>query len=153
MNIELQALGLLGLAIHYLKDWEQNAKEGKKYGIAKSLPTILLSAITTGVLIYLKDDISNLYVVTPFGAIVLGYLGNSVFFSFVTAKKPAGLSASLGNEFELATIYYQYKSLFPSTGEPGILYYDGTTELYWEWKNGEYVRWVGPRPPHPPKPL
>jgi hypothetical protein len=36
----------------------------------------------------LKDDISDLYVITPFGALVLGYIGNSVFFSFVDAKKP-----------------------------------------------------------------
>lgn len=88
MNIELQLLGLLGLMIHYLKDWEENQKQGKKYGLSKLLPTILLSAITTSVLIYLKEDIKELYVVTKFGAIILGYLGNSVFFSFVTAKKP-----------------------------------------------------------------
>ena len=152
MNIELQALGLLGLTIHYLKDWEQNAKEGKKYGLAKSLPTILLSAITTGVLIYLKDDISNLYVVTPFGAIVLGYLGNSVFFSFISAKKPTGFAESLSSD-EIPSVYYDNKNLFPPTGEEGILYYDASTELYWVWKGGQYVRWVGPRPPHPPKPL
>ncbi len=152
MNIELQLLGLLGLAIHYLKDWESNAKEGKKYGIAKSLPTILLSAITTGVLIYLKDDIASLYVVTPFAAVVLGYLGNSVFFSFVTAKKPTE-SVAMGNEFEMPSIYYDNKNLFPPVGEEGILYYDAATELYWVWKNGQYIRWVGPRPPKPPKPF
>ena len=152
MNIELQLLGLLGLAIHYLKDWESNAKEGKKYGIAKSLPTILLSAITTGVLIYLKDDIASLYVVTPFAAVVLGYLGNSVFFSFVTAKKPTE-SVAMGNEFEMPSVYYDNKNLFPPVGEEGILYYDASTELYWVWKNGQYIRWVGPRPPKPPKPF
>jgi hypothetical protein len=27
-------------------------------------------------------------VVTPFGALVLGYIGNSVLFSFIDAKKP-----------------------------------------------------------------
>lgn len=88
MNLELQLLGLLGLAIHYLKDWEANNRDGKKYDISKFVPTILLSAITTSVLIYLHKDIENLFVVTPFGAVVLGYLGNSVFFSFVSARKP-----------------------------------------------------------------
>lgn len=88
MNIELQLLGLLGLAIHYLKDWEANNRDGKKYDLKKSIPTIILSAITTSVLVYLHEDISNLFVVTPFGAVVLGYLGNSVFFSFVQARKP-----------------------------------------------------------------
>lgn len=153
MNIELQLLGLLGLAIHYVKDWEANAKDGKKYGIAKSLPTILLSAITTSVLIYLKDDISDLYVVTKFGAIILGYLGNSVFFSFVSAKKPTETASAMGNEFETPAVYYDNKNLFPPVGEEGILYYDASTELYWVWKNGQYIRWVGPRPPKPPKPL
>ena len=152
MDIELQLLGLLGLAIHYLKDWEANAKEGKKYGLAKSLPTILLSAITTGVLIYLKDDIANLYVVTPFAAVVLGYLGNSVFFSFVSAKKPTE-SATFGSEFERDNRYYPTKQDFPATGEEGILYYDASTDEYWEWKNGDYMRWLGPRPQKPPKPL
>ena len=153
MNIELQLLGLLGLAIHYLKDWESNAKEGKKYGLAKSLPTILLSAITTGVLIYLKDDIANLYVVTPFAAVVLGYLGNSVFFSFVSAKKPSDsvLSANLDGDFQ--AVYYPTKDDFPVTGSEGVLYYDAANDLYWEWKNGQYIRWLGPRPPKPPKPL
>lgn len=97
MNIELQLLGLLGLAIHYLKDWEANNRDGKKYDLKKSIPTILLSAITTSVLIYLKADIENLFVVTPFGAVVLGYLGNSVFFSFVSARKPGETIATPSN--------------------------------------------------------
>jgi len=152
MNIELQLLGLAGLAIHYLKDWEANHREGKKYDIGKSIPTILLSAITTSVLIYLRDDISNLYVVTPFAALILGYLGNSVFFSFVSAKKPIE-TTTFGNEFERDSRYYPTKDDFPATGEDGILYYDASTDLYWEWKNGKYIRWVGPRPPKPPKPF
>lgn len=152
MNIELQLLGLLGLAIHYLKDWESNAKEGKKYGLAKSLPTILLSAITTSVLIYLKDDISDLYVVTKFGAIVLGYLGNSVFFSFVSAKKPTESVLSSNLEGDYQAVYYPTKDDFPVTGSEGILYYDAAADVYWEWKNGQYIRWLGPRPPKPPKP-
>ena len=152
MNIELQLLGLAGLAIHYLKDWEANHREGKKYDIGKSIPTILLSAITTSVLIYLRDDISNLYVVTPFAALILGYLGNSVFFSFVSAKKPVE-TTTFGNEFERDSFYFPTKNDFPSTGEEGILYYDAFTDLYWEWKNGQYIRWVGPRPPKPPKPF
>lgn len=84
---ELQALGLAGLVIHALKDWVSHNKEGRAYPLTKSLPAYLLSAITTGVLIYLKDDISNIYVITPFSALVLGYLGNSVFFSFIKAKE------------------------------------------------------------------
>lgn len=83
---ELQALGLAGLVIHALKDWVAHNKEGRAYPIAKSFPAYLLSAVTTSIIIYLKDDIANIYVITPFSAVVLGYLGNSVFFSFIKAK-------------------------------------------------------------------
>lgn len=84
---ELQLLGLAGLIIHALKDWVSHNKEGRAYPIGKSMPAYLLSAVTTGVLIYLADDIKNIYVVTPFSALVLGYLGNSVFFSFIKARE------------------------------------------------------------------
>lgn len=84
---ELQLLGLAGLIIHALKDWVAHNKEGRAYPIGKSMPAYLLSAITTGVLIYLADDIKNIYVITPFSALVLGYLGNSVFFSFIKARE------------------------------------------------------------------
>jgi hypothetical protein len=84
---ELQLLGLAGLLIHALKDWVSHNKEGRAYPIAKSFPAYLLSAVTTSVLIYLADDIKTMYVITPFSALVLGYLGNSVFFSFIKAKE------------------------------------------------------------------
>ena len=88
VQLELQLLGLLGLAIHYLKLWVKANNEGKEYNLKKSIPSAALSAITTGVLIYLRTDIENIYVVTPFGAVILGYLGNSVFFSVVETRKP-----------------------------------------------------------------
>lgn len=86
--MELYLLCLLGTVIHYLKDFEQHRRAGKKYSLATLIPTIILSVITTQVLIYLKADIADLYVITPFSALILGYFGNSVFFSFVNAKKP-----------------------------------------------------------------
>jgi hypothetical protein len=88
MTQELYLLGLAGVAIHYLKDWHDVNKKGLKYGFAKSIPTMLLSVVTTMLLVYLKADIEALYVITPFSAVVLGYVGNSLFFSFVDAKKP-----------------------------------------------------------------
>jgi hypothetical protein len=91
IHYELYLLGLAGVAIHYLKDWVNHNKKGLKYGIAKFLPMILLSTITTLLLVYLRDDIASLYVITPFGAVVLGYIGNSIFFSFVDAKMPKNI--------------------------------------------------------------
>lgn len=83
---ELQALGLVGLFIHAVKDYVDHSNQGKEYPLKKSIPAYILSLLTTSVLIYLKDDIASLYVVTPFSALALGYLGNSVFFSFIKAK-------------------------------------------------------------------
>jgi len=90
VHIELYLLGALGILIHYLKDFEQAKKQGKKYSISQYLPTIMLSIVTTMVLIYLREDIADLYVITKFSALILGYVGNSLFFSFVTAKSPSG---------------------------------------------------------------
>lgn len=87
-TIELMVLLLIGVAIHYIKDWVMHQKKGLKYGWQKAIPTMLLSIITGMVLVYLRDSIKDLYVVTPFGAVILGYVGNSAFFSFVDAKKP-----------------------------------------------------------------
>ena len=85
---ELYLLGLAGVAIHYLKDWVIHTDTGVKYGWQKAVPMALLSTVTTMLLVFLRDDIVGLYVITPFGAVILGYIGNSVFFSFVDAKKP-----------------------------------------------------------------
>lgn len=81
-------LGQFGVLIHYFKEWVVANNKGLKYDLKKALPMAALSSMTTAVLIYLKDDISDLYVVTRFGAVILGYIGNSIFFSFVDSKKP-----------------------------------------------------------------
>lgn len=86
--LELLLLGQLGVLLHYLKDWVVANNQGKNYELKKSIPMALLSSLTTAVLVYLKDDINDLYVITKFGAVVLGYAGNSIFFSFVDVRKP-----------------------------------------------------------------
>ena len=87
-SIELYVLAILGLAIHHIKNFVEFDKDGKKYGIRKFLPTILLSLLTSVIIVYLRDDIESLYVITPFSALVIGYVGNSILFSFIKAKKP-----------------------------------------------------------------
>ena len=91
MMTELMLLGQAGVAIHYFKEWVLANNKGQKYDLKKALPMAVLSSLTTALLVYLKDDISDLYVVTKFGAVILGYLGNSVFFSFLDTKKPKGV--------------------------------------------------------------
>jgi len=85
---ELLLLGQLGVFIHYFKEFVVANNNGKKYDLKRAVPMAVLSSLTTGLLIYLKDDISDLYVVTKFGAVALGYIGNSAFFSFIDVRKP-----------------------------------------------------------------
>ncbi len=86
--MELMVLGQLGVVLHYWKQYAEASKDDKVYNLSKSIPTAILSSLTTGILIYLHKDIEDLYVVTRFSAVILGYFGNSIFFSFVDAKKP-----------------------------------------------------------------
>lgn len=85
---EFMVLGQLGVFIHYFKEWVVANNKGLKYDLKKSVPMAVLSSLCTGVLVYLRADIEDIYVVTKFGAVILGYLGNSIFFSFVDSKKP-----------------------------------------------------------------
>ena len=85
---ELLLLGQAGVMLHYLKEFVVANNQGKNYDLKKAIPMAVLSSITTALLVYLKDDIADLYVVTKFGAVVLGYVGNSTFFSFVDVRKP-----------------------------------------------------------------
>ena len=91
MTYELYLLGIAGVSIHYIKDWVNHNNKGLKYGWQKAIPTMLLSFITTLLVVYMRADIADLYVITPFSAIVLGYSNNSIFFSFVDAKMPTGI--------------------------------------------------------------
>ncbi len=89
--VELQLLGLAGLLVHYLKQWVGFNKDGKTYNLGKAIPTAILSGMTTFLLIYLKEDISEIYPITRFSCVVLGYLGSSIFFSFVDTRKPKNI--------------------------------------------------------------
>jgi hypothetical protein len=88
IHFELYLLAIAGVAIHYFKDWVNHNNKGLKYGWEKAVPMAALSVITSLLLVYLRADIEDLFVITPFSAVVLGYTGNSIFFSFVDAKKP-----------------------------------------------------------------
>jgi hypothetical protein len=101
MHLELFLLGQAGVLIHYFKEWVNTNKRGGQYDLKKVLPTAALSSLTTGLLIYLREDIASLYVVTKFGAVILGYIGNSVFFSFIDSRKPKNISTE--TDIEIAT--------------------------------------------------
>lgn len=91
--IELMLLGQAGVFLHYFKEWVVANNNAKNYDLKRAIPMAVLSSITTAVLVYLHKDIEDLYVVTKFGAVVLGYIGNSAFFSFIDTKKPKTITA------------------------------------------------------------
>lgn len=88
IHFELYLLAFAGVSIHYFKDWVNHNQKNLKYGWEKAVPMAALSVVTSLLLVYLREDIQDLFVITPFSAVVLGYTGNSIFFSFVDAKKP-----------------------------------------------------------------
>lgn len=139
VHIELYLLGALGILIHYLKDFEQAKKAGKKYSISQYVPTILLSTVTTMVLVYLREDIKDLYVITKFSALILGYFGNSVFFSFVSAKSPSG--ANKGGE----DVTIHEVTALPIIGAIGEWYHISGNE-YFYYDGTKWMSIVGGRP-------
>ena len=88
LDLELYALGIVGLFLHYFKTWADTQKKGGEFSVIKVMPMALLSLITTLLVIYLRDDLKEFYPITRVSAVVLGYFGNSVFFSFLNRKKP-----------------------------------------------------------------
>lgn len=88
LHLELYLLGLFGLLLHYMKSWADAQKKGTEFNIVKVMPMALLSLMTTVLVVYLRDDLKEFYPITRVSAVVLGYFGNSVFFSFLNSKKP-----------------------------------------------------------------
>lgn len=86
--LELMLLGQVGVLLHYWRHYVKAKNQGQVYNLKMALPTASLSSITTALIIYLRDDIADIYVVTKFGAVILGYMGNTMFFDIVDVKKP-----------------------------------------------------------------
>ena len=97
MHLELYALGMVGLLLHYMKSWADAQKNEKEFDLKKVMPMAVLSVVTTLLVIYLRDDLKEFYPITRVSAVVLGYAGNSVFFSFLNSKKPKVQKESEGS--------------------------------------------------------
>lgn len=97
IHLELYILGIIGLFLHYFKTWSDAQKTGKEFSVNKVMPMALLSLMTTLLVIYLRDDLKEFYPITRVSAVVLGYAGNSVFFSFLNSKKPKVQKESEGS--------------------------------------------------------
>lgn len=88
LHLELYVLGVVGLFLHYMKSWTEAQKKGNDFSLIKVMPMALLSLVTTALVIYLREDLKEFYPITRVSAVIMGYFGNSVFFSFLNSKKP-----------------------------------------------------------------
>jgi hypothetical protein len=82
----LLAFGYVGILTHYVKKWTEKVEKEEVFSIKKSMPSAILSFITTTVLIILRNEIESLFVFTRFGSFIVGYFGNSWFFGFIEKK-------------------------------------------------------------------
>jgi hypothetical protein len=77
-------------------------------------------------------------VITKFSALILGYFGNSVFFSFVSAKKPAG-------DFGKPNVVINEVDVLPDSGADGEWYHI-SGDRYYYWNGSQWNSIVGGRP-------
>lgn len=75
-----------GIATHYLKKWSEKVEKGEEYNLKKSVPSIILTFITTTVLVLIRAEIVNLFVFTKGSAFIVGYCGHSWFFGLIDKK-------------------------------------------------------------------
>lgn len=93
----LLLFGYVGILTHYVKKWSEKVEKDEVFNLKKTIPSILLSLLTTSVLIVLRSEIINLFVFTKFGSFIVGYFGNSWFFSFIE-KKMSGIAPAPESE-------------------------------------------------------
>ena len=82
----LLLFGYIGICTHYIKKWSEKVENDEIFNLKKTIPSAILSFITTTVLILLRNEIQSLFVFTRFGSFIVGYFGNSWFFGFIEKK-------------------------------------------------------------------
>lgn len=88
MNIEFLLLAYAGLLVHYLMRWKEVVEAKKNFELSKEIPSFLVSAITTFLLVYVEKDMVDIYPLTPATSILLGYGNQSIFGKLLKIKGP-----------------------------------------------------------------
>lgn len=89
-TLELLLLALAGNALHYVSSWKSLVEQNriKEFNVINEVPGFILSILTSIIMVYVREDIKAFFVVTPFGAVMLGYFGQSLFKKLIDAKSP-----------------------------------------------------------------
>ncbi len=86
-TLYLIILGIAGIILDVLfkiKDWIENVHKRPKPILV--IINLLISLIVTITLVVIREDIKSIYVVTPLGALMLGYLAHTLFRKFASIK-------------------------------------------------------------------
>jgi len=86
MDYSFLLLAYVGLLLHYLFRWKECVDENKQVNYKAELPSFVISIIVTGIMIYLGNDIKDIYPLTPATALLLGYGNQSIFNKLVKSK-------------------------------------------------------------------
>lgn len=100
MNIELLLLSYAGILLHYLLKLKDAADKGvvselfQRNAIVRESISIITSVVSASIIVYVREDIASIFVVTPVGAVIAGYAGQSILNKILGAKMPAQLQAN-----------------------------------------------------------
>ena len=86
MDYSFLLLAYVGLLLHYLFRWKECVDENKQVNYKAEMPSFVISIIVTGIMIYLGNDIKDIYPLTPATALLLGYGNQSIFNKLVKSK-------------------------------------------------------------------
>jgi hypothetical protein len=86
MDYSYLILAYVGLLLHYLFRWKECVDENKQVNYKAEMPSFIISIIVTGIMIYLGEDIKDIYPLTPATALLLGYGNQSIFNKLVKSK-------------------------------------------------------------------
>ena len=85
-TIYLLLLGIAGIAIDILtklKEWITSPVKPNKYVV---IINFLISVIVTVALIHARKDIEPIFVITPVGALILGFMAHTIFRKVASIK-------------------------------------------------------------------
>lgn len=94
MNLELLLLSYAGILLHFLLKLKEAAQKKvlaeaftRQSLIYEGIST-LVSVVASTIIVYVREDIANIFVVTPVGAVIAGYAGQSILNKILGAKMP-----------------------------------------------------------------
>lgn len=81
--MQLYILALLGLMLHYGALLNSALKKPEftwNTFISQNLFMFILSLVFSGIVVYLKDDVSEFFVVTKLSAVFVGYFAGDIYY-------------------------------------------------------------------------